>query len=40
MDERDRHHLMDLIAHAQKAIGYARAHGAGWWKNPETLDAG
>lgn len=39
MDERDRRHLLDLIAHAQAAIGYARAHGPGWWKNPETLDA-
>jgi uncharacterized protein with HEPN domain len=39
MDERDRRHLLDLIDHAQTAIGYARAHGRGWWKNAETLDA-
>ena len=39
MDDRDRQHLANLIAHAQAAIGYATAHGRGWWKNPETLDA-
>ena len=39
MDERDRRRLLDLIDHAQTAIGYARAHGRGWWKNAETLDA-
>jgi uncharacterized protein with HEPN domain len=39
MDDRDRLHLGDLIVHAQAAIGYARAHGRGWWKNAETLDA-
>ena len=39
MDDRDREHLGDLVAHAQAAIGYARAHGRGWWKNAETLDA-
>lgn len=39
MDERDRRHLLDLIDHARTAIGYARAHGRGWWKNAETLDA-
>ncbi len=39
MDERDRRHLLDLLDHAQTAIGYARAHGRGWWKNSETLDA-
>ena len=39
MDERDRRHLLDLVGHAQTAIGYARAHGRGWWKNAETLDA-
>jgi uncharacterized protein with HEPN domain len=39
MDDRDRQHLGNLIIHAQAAIGYARAHGRNWWKNPETLDA-
>ena len=39
MDDRDRQHLRNLIDHAQAAMGYARAHGRGWWKNPETLDA-
>lgn len=39
MDDRDRQHLRNLIDHAQAATGYARAHGRGWWKNPETLDA-
>lgn len=39
MDDRDRQHLDNLIAHAQAAIGYARAHGRGWWKSAETLDA-
>lgn len=39
MDDRDRQHLLSLLDHAQAAIGYARAHGHGWWKNPETLDA-
>jgi len=39
MDDRDRRHLLDLVAHAQAAIGYADAHGTEWWRNPETLDA-
>jgi uncharacterized protein with HEPN domain len=39
MDDRDRQHLGNLISHAQAAIGYARAHGRHWWKNPETFDA-
>jgi uncharacterized protein with HEPN domain len=39
MDDRDRRHLLDLMSHATAAIGYADAHGAGWWRNPETLDA-
>jgi uncharacterized protein with HEPN domain len=39
MDDRDRQHLRNLIDHARAATGYARAHGRGWWKNPETLDA-
>ena len=39
MDDRDRQHLGNLIIHAQAAIGYARAHGRGWWKSAETLDA-
>lgn len=39
MDDRDRQHLGNLVAHAQVAIGYAKAHGRGWWKNAETLDA-
>lgn len=39
MDDRDRQHLGDLVGHAQAAIGYARAHGRGWWKSAETLDA-
>jgi len=39
MDDRDRQHLGNLVGHAQAAIGYARAHGRDWWKNPETLDA-
>ena len=39
MDDRDRQHLGNLISHAQAAIGYARAHGRAWWKNPETFDA-
>ncbi len=39
MDDRDRQHLRNLIAHAQAAIGYTTAHGRGWWKNAETLDA-
>jgi len=39
MDDRDREHLGDLVVHAQAAIGYTRAHGRGWWKNAETLDA-
>ena len=39
MDDRDRQHLRNLIDHAQVAVGYASAHGRGWWKNPETLDA-
>jgi len=39
MDDRDRQHLDSLIGHAQAAIGYARAHGRHWWKNPETFDA-
>jgi len=39
MDDRDRKHLSDLVVHAQAAVGYARAHGRGWWKNAETLDA-
>lgn len=39
MDDRDRRHLLDLMSHATAAIGYADAHDAGWWRNPETLDA-
>ena len=39
MDDRDRQHLGNLVAHAQAAIGYAKAHGRDWWKNAETLDA-
>jgi uncharacterized protein with HEPN domain len=39
MDDRDRQHLGNLISHAQAAIGYARAYGRTWWKNPETFDA-
>ena len=39
MDDRDRQHLGNLIGHAQAAIGYARAHGRGWWRSAETLDA-
>ena len=39
MNDRDRQHLDNLIGHAQAAIGYARAHGRGWWKSAETLDA-
>lgn len=39
MDDRDRQYLRNLVDHAQTATGYARAHGRGWWKNPETLDA-
>jgi len=39
MDDRDRQHLGNLVSHAQAAVGYARAHGRYWWKNPETLDA-
>jgi uncharacterized protein with HEPN domain len=39
MDDRDRQHLVNLIGHAQAAISYARAHGRGWWKSAETLDA-
>jgi uncharacterized protein with HEPN domain len=39
MDDRDRQHLGDLVGYARVAIGYARAHGRGWWKNTETLDA-
>jgi uncharacterized protein with HEPN domain len=35
----DRQHLGNLIGHAQAAIGYARAHGRGWWRSAETLDA-
>ena len=38
MDDRDREHLGRLIEHAERAIGYARARGRGWWKNGETLD--
>jgi len=33
MDDRDRQHLGNLLSLAQAAIGYARAHGRGWWKN-------
>jgi uncharacterized protein with HEPN domain len=39
LDDRDRQHLDNLVAHAQAAIGYARAHGRDWWKSAETLDA-
>jgi uncharacterized protein with HEPN domain len=39
MDDRDREHLGNLIIHAEAAIGYARAHGRGWWRSAETLDA-
>lgn len=39
MDDRDRQRLGNLIGHAQAAIGYARAHGRGWWRSAETLDA-
>ncbi len=39
MDDRDRQHLGNLIGHARAAVGYARAHGRGWWKRAETLDA-
>ena len=39
MDDRDRQQLTFLVEHAQAAIGYARAHGRGWWTNAETLDA-
>jgi uncharacterized protein with HEPN domain len=39
MDDRDRQLLLNLVDHAQVAVGYASAHGRGWWKNPETLDA-
>lgn len=39
MDDRDRQHLGNLLSHAQAAIGYAPAHGRGWWKNAETVDA-
>jgi len=35
----DRQRLGNLIGHAQAAIGYARAHGRGWWRSAETLDA-
>src|SRR5450756_355224 len=39
MDDRDRQRLGNLIGHAQAAIGYARAHGRGWWRSAETIDA-
>lgn len=39
MDDRDRQHLGNLVDHALAAIGYARAHGRGWWTRAETLDA-
>jgi uncharacterized protein with HEPN domain len=39
MNDRDREHLAALVGHAQAAVGYAKAHGRGWWKNSETLDA-
>ena len=39
MDDRDRAHFELLLGHAAAAIGYAKAHGRAWWKNPETVDA-
>ena len=39
MDDRDRQHLERLVGHGVAAIGYARAHGRSWWRNPETVDA-
>jgi hypothetical protein len=39
MDDRDRAHLELLLGHAAAAIGYAKARGRRWWKNPETVDA-
>jgi uncharacterized protein with HEPN domain len=39
MDDRDREHLGNLLAHAEAAIGYTKVHGRDWWKNRETVDA-
>ena len=39
MDERDRDQLERMVVHAEAALGYKRAGGRAWWKDPRTFDA-